>query len=145
MNHSRLAVDASVASPKLDLLLFCHNPAARAALVPWLARQHDLMLVGEAATAVDALELAIATAPDVVLVDVAELTDSVGAAVSVLKTFAPEPAVIVLTHDVSDRVRHRARAAGVDSIFDETGGLAVIERQFGRLRARLPGPVTIAR
>ena len=139
MNSPRFAV-APASAPKLDVLLFCHSQPARAALALWLSQQPDIVVVGATSTTTATLELAITTTPRIVLADVDAFSDAVGAAVSVLKVMTPEPEVIVLTHDVSEPMRHKARAAGVDRLLDETGGLPLLAHELERLRARLPGP-----
>lgn len=116
-----------MASPvrPIRILIADDHPMARAGLGAMLGSQPDLALVGEAATGLEALHLAHALHPDLVLMDLRmpEL-DGVGATAR-LRAELPAVRVLVLTTYDSDADILRAVEAGAagyllkDAAFDQ--------------------------
>ena len=95
------------------LLLVDDQPAVRRGLKMRFALEPDLEVAGEAGNVTEAISLARALRPDVVLMDV-ELSDTDGvAATEALHAAVPESAVVILTLRDDVATQERARAAGV--------------------------------
>jgi DNA-binding NarL/FixJ family response regulator len=96
----------------IRVLIVDDHPVVRAGLVGILAGEHDLSVVGEAASADEAVTVARAVAPDVVLMDLRMPGgDGVTATAGVLAA-VPSARVVVLTTYESDADILRAVEAG---------------------------------
>lgn len=94
------------------VLIVDDHPIVRAGLEAYLRAHPDLEVVGEAATAGDAVRLARATRPDVVLLDL-RLPDQGGVAALVeLRALEPRPRVVLLTSFLDDQAVREAMRSG---------------------------------
>lgn len=110
----------------ITLLLVDDVPAVRRGLRMGLALEADLRVVGEAADAAEALRLAAALDPDVVLLDV-ELPGMDGvAACERLRAAGCRAAAIILTIHEDQATRQRACAAGAAAFIAKYEPLEVL-------------------
>jgi DNA-binding NarL/FixJ family response regulator len=104
-------LNAPGAGPIRLLLVDC-QPSVRRGLKMRLALEPDLEVVGEACDATEAISVARAPCPDVILMDV-ELPGVSGiAATETLRTATPHSAVVILTLRDDAATSARARTAG---------------------------------
>jgi DNA-binding NarL/FixJ family response regulator len=125
----------------IRLLVADDHPVVRDGLRAMLATQPDMELVGEAATGTEAVELARALRPDVVLMDLQMPKLDGPAAIATLRQQAPEVRVLVLTTFGTDADITRAVDAGA------TGYLlkdAPREQLFGAIRAAARGEAVLS-
>ena len=96
----------------IRLLLVDGQPAVRRGLKMRFALEPDMEVVGEAGNVDEAISLARALRPDVVLMDV-EIPGNGGvAAIERLRTAAPHSAVVIFTLRDDAATRERARTSG---------------------------------
>lgn len=96
----------------IRLLVVDRQPAVRRDLKMRLALEPDLEVVGETGDATEAVSLARALRPDVILMDV-EMPGVSGIAVTeTLRSATPQSAVVILTLRDDAETQERARAAG---------------------------------
>jgi DNA-binding NarL/FixJ family response regulator len=96
----------------IRLLLVDDRSAVRTGLKIWLSLEPDLEVVGEASDGAEAISLARALRPDVVLLDV-EMPGMDGiSATAALHSAAPQSAVVILTLYDDTATRTLAREAG---------------------------------
>jgi DNA-binding NarL/FixJ family response regulator len=96
----------------IRLLLVDDRPAVRRGLRIWLALDPNMEVVGEADDGAEAISLARALRPDVILMDV-EMPGMDGiVATAALRATAPHVAVVILSLYDDARTRARAREAG---------------------------------
>jgi DNA-binding NarL/FixJ family response regulator len=96
----------------IRLLLVDDRPAVRRGLRIWLALEPNMEVVGEADDGVEAISLARALRPDVVLMDV-EMPGMDGiSATAALRSVVPQSAVVILTLYDDAATRTLAREAG---------------------------------
>jgi DNA-binding NarL/FixJ family response regulator len=96
----------------IRLLLVDDRPAIRRGLRIWLALEPNMEVVGEASDGAEAISLARALHPDVVLMDV-EMPGMDGvSATAALRSVVPQSAVVILTLYDDAATRTRAREAG---------------------------------
>ncbi len=96
----------------IRLLLVDDRPAVRRGLRIWLALEPNMEVVGEAGDGAEAISLARALHPDVVLMDV-EMPGMDGiSATAALRQVVPHSAVVILTLYDDAATRTRAQEAG---------------------------------
>lgn len=96
----------------IRLLIVDDHPVVRAGLEGMLASQPDFVVVGEAATGAEAVELAARLAPDVVLMDLRmPVMDGVAATQALTERGLPSQVLVLTTYD-SDTDILRAIEAG---------------------------------
>ena len=96
----------------IRLLLVDDRSAVRTGLKIWLSLEPDLEVVGEASDGAEAISLARALRPDVILMDV-EMPGMDGiSATAALHSAAPQSAVVILTLYDDTATRTLAREAG---------------------------------
>jgi DNA-binding NarL/FixJ family response regulator len=96
----------------IRLLLVDDQPAVRRGLRMRFALEPDLEVVGEAGGVAEAISLARALHPDVVLMDVEMPGVSGIAAIATLRRVAPHSTVVIFTLYDDAAMRARAREAG---------------------------------
>jgi two-component system, NarL family, response regulator DesR len=100
----------------IRLLLVEDQPAVRRGLKMRVALEEDLEVVGEAGGVAEAIPLARALRPDVVLMDV-EMPGTEGiSGIAALRRVAPRSAVVVFTLYDDAAMRARAREAGAAAL-----------------------------
>lgn len=114
----------------------------RDGLVTLLGLLDDLEIVGEAADGEEAVRLALATRPDVVLMDLRmPVLDGAGATARILEQ-APDTAIVVLTTYADDASIARALRAGARGYLTKDAGRAELA---AAVRAAASGQSTFAR
>jgi DNA-binding NarL/FixJ family response regulator len=104
------------------------HPMMRDGLRQLIGNESDLELCGEADSAALALELAVKTKPDVMLVDITLRNGNGLDLIKDLQASVPETAVIVLSmHDESLYAERVLRAGGRGYIMKQEGGRKIIE------------------
>ena len=125
----------------ITLLLVDDEPFILYGLRMWLERVADIMVVGEASNGAEAIALAQALHPDVVLMDISMPTIDGIAATEALCALVPRSVVVL--HSLYDDVtmRARAHAAGAATLVGKQEGvkalLAAIREAGGQGRALL--------
>ena len=120
------------ATKPIRLLLVDDQPAIRRGLKMRIALEPDLEVVGEVGTATEAIPLAQALLPDVVLMDI-EMPSMEGiSAIAALRRVVPHSAVVLFTLYDNAAMRARAREAGAAALVakhqTEVALLAAIRR-----------------
>ena len=106
-------------------------------LVQILALEGNFTVVATATDGREALRLAAATKPDLVLMDYRmRHLDGIEAA-RFMKQLANPPKVVIITSDNSPECQTRAKAAGADGFVDQSGEL---HNQLPRILKDLFGP-----
>jgi DNA-binding NarL/FixJ family response regulator len=91
-----------------------------------LLMEPDIVVVGEANSGEQALELAHALSPDIVLMDV-EMPGMDGiTATAALRSTTPQSAVVIMSIHDDALTRARAEAAGAAAFVEKTGTLEVL-------------------
>ena len=110
----------------ITLLLVDNEPLVRQGLRMWLERAADITVVGEASTGAEAIALAPALHPDVVLMDISLPTiDGMTAAAS-LRASVPHSAVVLLSLYDDAAMRARARAVGAATLVGKQEGVRAL-------------------
>jgi DNA-binding NarL/FixJ family response regulator len=105
----------------IRLLLVDDQPTVRRGLGLRLHLEPDIQIVGEASTGKEALSMAQALAPDVVLMDV-EMPEMNGIeATAVLSASLSTSAVVILSIHDDAQTRGRAQAAGAVAFVEKRG------------------------
>lgn len=117
----------------LRVFLVDDEPPARARMRQLLAHEHDVLIVGEAADAVDAREAIAASRPDVVFLDV-EMPQVSGTALAVS---LPEPRPLVVFATAYDRYALDAFAVDAADYLVKPITRARLATTLARLRERL--------
>jgi DNA-binding NarL/FixJ family response regulator len=104
------------ARPPIRVLVVDDHDAVRTSIVEFLAEVDGLTVVGEGANGLDAVELAHAEGPDVVLMDVRmPLVDGIEAT-RLIKAASPETVVMLVTAYEEDDLADAALRAGADHV-----------------------------
>jgi DNA-binding NarL/FixJ family response regulator len=101
-----------VGTKTIRLLLVDDRPTVRRGLRIWLALEPNIEVVGEASDGAEAISLARALRPDVVLMDVGMPGMDGISATAALRSLAPQSAVVILTLHDDAATRTHAREAG---------------------------------
>ena len=117
------------------LLIVDDHAAARTGLRLRLTREPDLSIVGEAGDMRQALQLAEAHCPDVVLLDVSLGEDDGLELVEHVRVVAPGSDFVVLTLEDSVRNRRRADEVGVRAVVGKHEPTEVLLQAIRALRA----------
>jgi DNA-binding NarL/FixJ family response regulator len=105
----------------IRVLLVDDQPAVRRGLRMRFQLEPDMQVVGEASTGREALTLAQALTPDVVLLDI-EMPGMDGIeATAALRTVVPLSAVVILSIHTDRQTRMRAQAAGAVAFVEKRG------------------------
>jgi len=121
---ARLAPDSgamdSAASPHVTVFVVEDSPAIRERIVEMLAHVEAATLVGEAETALDAIDGIRRCAPDLVLLDI-HLREGSGLEVlRATRDTAGRPMFVVLSNDTSAKQRSTCLAAGAKHFLDKS-------------------------
>jgi DNA-binding NarL/FixJ family response regulator len=123
----------------ITLLLVDDEPLVRYGLHTWLERVGDITVIGEASNGGEAIALAQALHPDVVLMDISMPSTDGIAATAALCASVPQSAVVLLSLHDDATMRARARAAGAVTLVGKQEGvkalLAAIRAAGGQGRA----------
>lgn len=126
----------------ITLLLVDEEPLVREVLRMWLEHVEDIRVIGEAASGDEALALAQALQPDVVLIDMATPTADGLTATAALRASVPQCAVVLLSLYDDATMRSQAWAAGAASLVGKQEGviplLAAIRRAPQQAEQRTP-------
>ena len=116
----------------ITLLLVDDEPLVRQGLRILLERASDITVVGEASDGGEAITLAQALHPDVVLMDISMPTIDGIVATAALRASVPHSAIVLLSLHDDATMRARARAAGAVTLVGKQEGvkrlLAAIHR-----------------
>ncbi len=105
----------------ITLLLVDDQQAIRQGLRMRLMREHDMQVVGEACDGTEAIKMALAVKPDVVLLDL-ELPRMDGiTTTTVLQTAVPRSAIVILSLRDDAATQTRALAAGAVGFVSKHG------------------------
>lgn len=116
---------------QIRLIVVDAHPLVRWALQRIAADQPDLTMVGEAADAVDAINLAYALQPDVITVD-CSLPDGQGWALAAdLRDRYPKLGIVILTADCTDEYLFRALDCGASAFVPKS---APVQEVVGAIR-----------
>ena len=108
------------------ILIVDDVPQVRRELRTLLPLLDAIDIVGEAENGQDAIELAAALQPDVILMDVEMPVVDGLAATRLIKQQCPQCRVIILSIHDDEAVRARARSAGADDFVDKGAPLAAL-------------------
>jgi len=121
--------------PRLRVLVVDDHEVVRLGLRTLLSQQPDIEVVGEAATADEAIRQSSNMGPDVVLLDVRLPGRSGIEACREIKSRRPETHIVMITSYTEDEALFEAIAAGADGyVLKQIGGQELIEvlRRVGR-------------
>jgi DNA-binding NarL/FixJ family response regulator len=110
----------------ITLLLVDDEPLVRQGLHTWLERVGDIRVIGEASNGTEAIALAQALHPDVVLMDISMPTRDGIAATAALRASVPQCAVVLLSLYDDATMRARAHAAGAVTLVGKQEGVMVL-------------------
>jgi DNA-binding NarL/FixJ family response regulator len=106
----------------ITLLLVHDEPLVRQGLHMWLERAPDVMVVGEASSGAEAIMLAQALHPDVVLIDLSTSPTDGFLATATLRASVSQSAVVLLSLHDEAPIRTRAYAAGAAAFVGQQEG-----------------------
>jgi DNA-binding NarL/FixJ family response regulator len=110
----------------ITLLLVNEEPLLRQGLHMWLERAPDVTVVGEANSGAEAITLAQALQPDVVLIDLSTSPMDGFLATAALRTSASQTAVVLLSLHDEAPIRKRAYAAGAAAFVGQQEGVQAL-------------------
>lgn len=123
----------------ITLLLVDDEALVRYGLRMWLERVADITVIGEASNGAEAVALAQALQPDVVLMDISMPGADGIAATAVLRASVPHCAIVLLSLQDDATMRARAQVAGAVTLVGKQEGvkslLAAIRAAGGEGRA----------
>lgn len=120
----------------IRVLIVDRQPEVRRGLHMRLAIEPDIAVVGETGNVEQALALAHALGPDVVVVDVGRRGLTSMDIIQRLREASPKSAVVVLTLGSDEDTRTRAREAGAQAFLDKGCGAADLLETIRQLAAR---------
>jgi two-component system response regulator NreC len=106
----------------ITVLLVEEEPLVRQGLHMWLSRATDVRVVGEAHTSAEAVPLAQALHPDVVLIDLSLSPQDGITATAALRASPVKTAVVLLSLHDEASIRTQARAAGAAAFVGQQEG-----------------------
>jgi DNA-binding NarL/FixJ family response regulator len=110
----------------IRLLLVDDQSIVRQGLRMRLLMEPDIVVIGEASSGEQALELVQVLSPDIVLMDV-EMPGMDGiTATTALRATTPQSAVVMMSIHDDARTRARAEAAGATAFVEKSGTLEVL-------------------
>jgi DNA-binding NarL/FixJ family response regulator len=110
----------------ITLLLVDDEPLVRHGLHTWLERVGDITVIGEASNGAEAIALAQALQPDVVLMDISMPTTDGIAVTAALRASVPQSAVVLLSLHDDASMRARAYAVGAVTLVGKQEGVKVL-------------------
>ena len=110
----------------ITLLLVEDELLVRQGLHTWLKQVGDIRVIGEASNGAEAIALAPALHPDVVLMDISMPTTDGIAATAALRASVPRCAVVLLSLYDDAAMRARAHAAGAVTLVGKQEGVSVL-------------------
>ena len=110
----------------ITLLLVEDELLIRQGLRMWLDRTLDLTVVGEASNGADAMTLAQALHPQVVLVDLSTSPTEGITATAAIRRVVPESAVVLLSMRDDSTMRAQAKAAGAFTFVGKYEGVKAL-------------------
>lgn len=105
--------------PSIKVLLADDNDGFRCLLTSFLNVHADVDIVGEAADGLDAVEKAVQTRPDIVLMDLEMPLKDGFDATREIKQRLPKTRVVILSAYSSEVYRRAARGFGADGFIDK--------------------------
>lgn len=111
----------------ITLLLVEDELLVRHGLRMWLEREANVTVVGEASDGAEAITLAQALLPDVVLMDISMPTMDGIAATDALRVVVPHSAVVLLSLYDDATTRARAYAAGAVAFVGKQEGVRALQ------------------
>lgn len=126
----------------ITLLLVDDEALVRYGLRMWLERVADITVIGEASNGAEAVALAQALQPDVVLMDISMPAADGIAATAALRALVPHCAVVLLSLQDDAAMRARAQAAGAVTLVGKQEGVRSLLgaiREAGRQGRASPG------
>ena len=120
----------------ITLLLVEDELLVRHGLRMWLEREANVAVVGEASDGAEAITLAQALLPDVVLMDISMPTMDGIAATDALRVVVPHSAVVLLSLYDDATTRARAYAAGAVAFVGKQEGVRALQaaiQQVGQI------------
>ena len=122
------------------ILIVDDNARLRALMRGIAAQESDLHVVGEAADGAEAMRLAQALQPDIVLLDLAMPRVNGLEALRWIKAERPATTVIIVTVHAEDAYRRAAEDGGADAFLLKKTLVTVLLPTIQRLRGSLPPP-----
>jgi two-component system, NarL family, response regulator LiaR len=118
----------------LRILIVDDHDLLRMGLVVFLEMQEQMVVVGEARTGLEAVQLATQLHPDVILMDAQmPMLDGITATRRIKQT-DPRIYVFILTNDVGDEQRQAALDAGADAYFHKSGSVEPLAQAIQAIR-----------
>ena len=117
----------------ITLLLVDDELLVRQGLRVWLEREADIRVVGEASDGAEAITLAQALQPDVILMDISMPTMDGITATAALRAAVPRSAVVLLTLYDDATTRAQAYAAGAVAFVGKQDGVRALKAALHRV------------
>ena len=116
------------------------SPSIRARLIEMLACMEDVTVVGEAASAQEAVAGILRTRPDSVLLDLNLMGRTGLDVLRAVRPSAPEIAFIVLTNHAEPQYRHACLEAGARYFLDKSGEFERVREVIAEIGSPHPEP-----